>query len=184
MRACNESLEEGKRYLEDRSFNSDNDRLPVNRTFVIYYNARVDIIFFGENTCIATTISLSSETPGIADKPIPRDAVMCSPRMENCCDHDDADYGVVGGVYFMHFLHGFSKDVTNHDFRYAGCPGLQAVHFIVKSKLWQVAPGEIGSDTGLRHASTKGFTPEKRTIKQRLGRESMRVNDSFGIGGV
>ncbi|KAG4421049.1 hypothetical protein IFR04_005812 [Cadophora malorum] len=106
---------------------------------------------------------------------------MCDARVENCCNHDDPVYGVRGGVQIMHALHGFEKAVTKHDWRYGGCPGLEEVHFIVKSTLWQRGAGEIDWTVGLRPATMDVFTPVDLAVKQRLKRQIAWVNDDYGI---
>ncbi|PVH77625.1 hypothetical protein DL98DRAFT_591053 [Cadophora sp. DSE1049] len=181
MQVCRESMKEGRLYLEYRCFDSDNDRLPSDVTYEIYSNPRADIIFFGENTCVTTMLNLFSETPAVPDVPIPRVAVLCSARGEHCCDHDDAADGVRGGVQIMHALHGFEKAVTNHNWRYGGCTGLEEVHFIVKSRLWQRGAGEIDWTVGLRPATTEGLSPTEVAVKRRLERQIAWVNDDYGI---
>tara|TARA_R110002060_G_scaffold7784_2_gene11687 strand:+ start:81 stop:635 length:555 start_codon:yes stop_codon:yes gene_type:complete len=174
-------MKERKMYLEHRLFDSDYDRLPLDVTYKVYFNPRADILFFGEKTCVTTMLNLFSETPGKTDLPIPRVAIMCDARVENCCNHDDPVYGVRGGVQIMHALHGFEKAVTKHDWRYGGCPRLEEVHFIVKSTLWQRGAGEIDWTVGLRPATMDVFTPVDLAVKQRLKRQIAWVNDDYGI---
>ncbi|CZT10917.1 uncharacterized protein RAG0_15230 [Rhynchosporium agropyri] len=148
MQACAEALNEGKRYLEYRCFDSDNKRLPSDGPFEIYFNPRVDIIFF------------ERERPQVH---IPRVAFLCTPSMLYCCGHMRMSplYGIDGGVNLIEALHGFSEDVTQHNFRYGGCTGLKEVHFIVKSKLWPEATASIDQGVGLRPATARGYTMEE-----------------------
>ena len=181
MQVCRESMKEGKLYLEYRLFDSENDRLNSDMTYKVYFNPRADIVFFGESTCVTTMLNLFSETPGLPDVPIPRVAIMCDARGENCCNHGDPIYGVRGGVQIMHALHGFEKAVTKYGWRYGGCTGLEEVHFIVKSTLWQRGAGAIDWTLGLRPATMDVVNPVDLAVTQRLERQIAWVNNDYGI---
>jgi hypothetical protein len=184
MHVCHESREEAQKVYQLRCFDSQiAQRLPNNPEFhehYIWYNPKTDIIFFGEETCVSTYISVF--TPDIED--IPAIAIVNSSKGESCCDHDDYTYGVEGGVDTLQALHGFDSSETVHDFRYGGCPGLREVYVVVKSKLWPYKQGEIDASMTVRPATNDGLTKGQARFKASLERDIARVDAEITMPGV
>jgi hypothetical protein len=184
MHVCHESREEAQKVYQLRCFDSQMaQHLPNNpelHEHYIWYNPKTDIIFFGEETCVSTYISVFS--PDIED--IPAIAIVNSGKGESCCDHDDYTYGVEGGVDTLQALHGFDSSETVHDFRYGGCPGLREVFVVVKSKLWPYKQGEIDASMTVRPATNDGLTKGQARFKARLERDIARVDAEITMPGV
>jgi hypothetical protein len=175
MHACQESREEAEKVYKLRCFDTQVAQYlpnsPELHEHYIWYNSNADIIFFGEDTCVSTYISVF----GGKVEDIPAIAIVSSGKGETCCDHDDTTYGVNGGVDTLQPLHGFDQSVTTHDSRYGGCPGLQEVFIVVKSKLWPLKQGEIHDAVTLRPATNEGLTKGQIGFKALLQRKIVRV---------
>jgi 2EXR family len=112
----------------------------------IYYNPKADIIYFGEECCISTILSVFDAAPR---EPIPRVAITLSGQGHSkCrCDWDDETYGMDGGIDFLQALHGIFPPATMHDSnigRWPGCLGLEKVYWVIPSNLWRYQQGQIG----------------------------------------
>ncbi|KAE8442750.1 hypothetical protein EG329_002890 [Mollisiaceae sp. DMI_Dod_QoI] len=145
---------------------------PVPTEKQIYFNDDVDILFFGEHSCITTLMY----TPAVQ-----RIAIHMSGKIEQCCDHDDQTYGVDGGVDTMQALHGFDPEVTTHSHRFVGVPGLKEVMFVVKSRIWPHGPEEIDDKCILFPTDSNGITPGQGRFKWRLLTDIALVELGQGI---
>jgi len=184
MHVCRESREEAEKVYTLRCFDCrvahhlpDSPEL---HEHYIWYNPQADIIFFGEDTCVSSYITVLGGN--IED--IPAIAIFGSGKGETCCDHDDEAYGVDGGVDTMQALHGFDPSETLHDSRYGGCPGLKEVFIIVKSKLWLLKQGMIDDSITLRPATNNGLTKGQISFKATFERRIARVEAEISLPGV
>ncbi len=84
----------------------------------------------------------------------------------------------------MQAIHGFSEDVIGHEHSYDGTVGLKEVHFIVKSKLMQLAAGEIDGKVALRPATCNGLTSGQVAFKKRIEHQINSVEIGLGIHGT
>jgi hypothetical protein len=184
MHVSRESREEAEKVYKLRCFDSPvAEYLPNSpelHEHFIWYNPSADIIFFGENTCISTYISVF----GNISEDIPAIAIVNSSKNETCCDLDDPTYGVDGGVDSLQALHGFDPSKTLHDSRYGGCPGLKEVLVVVKSRLWLRKQGEINNSVTLRPATNNGLTKGQVAFKAGLEHRICRVEAEIPLPGV
>lgn len=146
----------------------------------IYFNDHADILFFGENTCTSTLIHLFNQCQN-RQETIERVAINMHGKIENCCDHDDWDFDIEGGIDTMQALHGFDPEVTSNDSRFAGCPGLEEVTFVVNSKLWAREQGQIDDKCFLLPTESDGLTAGQARFKQRLLLYIGQVESETGI---
>jgi hypothetical protein len=145
----------------------------------IYFNAAVDVLLLGENTCITTvldTIRLHQDIQNIA--------LFCCSRGEECCNFDNQTTGVVGGTNYLQALHGFDPSVTNHEYRFGGCEGLKNIYFVVKSALWPQRVGKIDPTTVFRPATSTGLTKAQIRFHSNLERQIRHVNDEIELGAL
>jgi hypothetical protein len=181
MYVCKESRDEAEKLYKLRCFDRKVAEYlpnsPEMHEHYIWYNPKADIIFFGEETCVSTYISVF----GGSVEDIPAIAIVNSGKGETCCDHDDEACGVDGGVDTLQALHGFDPSETLHNSRYGGCPGLKEVFVVVKSKLWPRKHGEIDYSVTFRPATNNGLTAGQVRFKTILEQRIARVDAGIAL---
>lgn len=145
----------------------------------IYFNKDADILYFGENTCVATVFFLLQDSVDI-----PKIAINCSTTMEHCTeDFDDDIYYVEGGIDMMQALHGFDRSVC----RQSGWDvniSLTDVYFVIKSNLWRPEASKMHAGIEMRNATNEGLTDGQRRYKRTCEHRIERVRDGRGVYGV
>ncbi|KAF8848696.1 hypothetical protein BDZ45DRAFT_262228 [Acephala macrosclerotiorum] len=164
-----------------RSFDTPTSRFSDLVEQYIYRNNDVDVLFFGQKTCVLTLVEVFNSTHGQLGQPIKRVAIHMSGQIEQCCDMDDYVYGIDGGVDTMQALHGFDPEATAWDTRYGGCTGLKEVTFVVPTKLWPRKQGEINDKCILLPTESNGLTSGQASFKQRLLHYIGLVDSEAGI---
>jgi hypothetical protein len=158
---CKEAREEAEKIYQLRTFDT---MTPNGSERYIYYNPQCDIIYFSNHTCVSNIVSVFCQQPRL---PIPRVAINLSAKGLQCCDWDDDNYGVDGGLTFMGALHGiFPPVVRENETRFPGCLGLEEVFWVVQSNLWHLDQGKIDATVSMRHATTNGLTKGQRSFKK------------------
>jgi hypothetical protein len=155
---------------EMRIFDSDHGKLSPRK---IYFNLHADIIYFAENTCVATMIRLFIQVAG-RKQTIPRVAIEVVKRCEFGCEHDTLLDTHCLPVYEMQALHGFdNKGGLRPEFQWNGCPGLEEVFFVVKTNAGNIESGAVDASVGFCPASTltNGITKDQRLEKKNLENE-------------
>jgi hypothetical protein len=143
----------------------------------IYFNAKDDILLFGEHTCISTvldTIRLHQDIHNVA--------LFCCSRGEECCSYDNQTTGVLGGCNYLQALHGFDPSVTNHEHRFGGCVSLKNIYFVVKSSLWPQKVGKIDPTAVFRPATSTGVTKAQIRFYTELEHRIQKVNEEVELG--
>ncbi|TAQ91016.1 hypothetical protein B7494_g601 [Chlorociboria aeruginascens] len=142
----------------------------------VYFNKDVDIIYFGEQSCVSTIIFLLRQ----GSLPFTRVAISCSKKMETCCEWNRA---VFGGATPLQALHGMWRpDIIPGDF--PGCPGLKEVFWITKSRYLPLAAGEVDASIGFRAAVGDGLTTGQIRYKKRMVHHAQSIKDDEKLDGV
>lgn len=178
---CSEGCEEGKKYIDLRCFDQEMQGLPTGIARKVYYNPRADIIFFGDRTCTPMMAKFCMSNRG---KPIPQVAMICCRGAEECRDLAHDAYDVEAGCNTMQALHGFNPDVTIHDNLYGGCPGLQEVYPIVKSKLYPLDRGIVDATVGLRAATNSGLSEGHAQFMKDMKYTIEQLQDGHSVYGT
>lgn len=146
----------------------------------IYFNRDADILYFGENTCVATVLFLL-----LFKVDIPKVAINCSTKMEHCTDnYDDGLYYVDGGIDVMQALHGFDDSVCRGHRGWDMKVGLTDVYFVIKSNLWRTEVGKMHAGIAMRTATNDGLTDGQRRFKKTCEGRIERIQDGRGVYGV
>ncbi|EPE33938.1 hypothetical protein GLAREA_06951 [Glarea lozoyensis ATCC 20868] len=161
LRVCFESRAEAMRVYKLTNFDYQTNHI---RGREMWFNPAVDIIYFGEDTCLATIIHMKKTVD------IRRMAFNVTGRITQCHDFDEPLYAVDGGVNPMQALHGFhgEREQDTQDGLYSGIHSLQEVFLVVQSNL----------------STTDGLTRGQKGLKSWMMAEIDVVNSGGMIYGV
>ncbi len=144
---------------EKRTFDSKNVFSTPRK---IHFNPRADIIYFAENTCIATMIRLFMQAETNKQQ-IPRVAIEIVKRCGGGCEHDTLLEVHSWPVCEMQALHGFdNKERLGPALQWNGCPGLEEVFFVVKTNGGNIQAGAVNASVGFLPASTYGIALDQK----------------------
>jgi hypothetical protein len=178
LRVNKESRTEGMKYYEKRMLDTKeytDIEYPKLSSREIFFNPKTDILYFGENSCLSTLRNVFNPRDGTQCIPIYHVALAESVWNEvwnrteeayyegdgyGCCTFLDRFDCVLPALQLLHGIDPAQNpqfDTTR--FQY-GCLGLKTVYYIVPSKPWAVAQGQMSDQIGLRPAASCGVTPD------------------------
>jgi hypothetical protein len=106
----------------------------------IYYNPKVDILYFGEGACVSSIIKITNIQ---ACNLISKIASDRSPKVVAYCDlNGSMTYRRHGSNNLMQVIHGISDDLGNYS-PFPGFTGLTDIYFMVKSGFYASGKGEF-----------------------------------------
>jgi hypothetical protein len=179
LHVCFEAREEAKKFykLTNFDYHSEYSGIKGNE---IWFNPAVDIVYFGDTTCLATIIYTRKELD------IRRIALNSTNRIVQCHDFDEPTYGIEGGIGPMQALHGCHGEEQKRSMYglYTGLPSIREVSFVVQSNLCRPNVGEINLSYGFRPATTDGLTKGQKSFKSWMMAEIQAIESGVTLYNV
>jgi hypothetical protein len=140
----------------------------------IWYNPAVDIVYYGDNSCIAT---INSSIPKLG---IRRIAINSTRKIVQCENYDYPPYGPDDGINLFQALHGFYGIEDVEEDWYGCIETLQEVFVVVQSNLCRPNAGEVDLSFRCRSATTDGLTRGQKSFKAWPHQEIARAKKGDG----
>ncbi|TGO25478.1 hypothetical protein BPAE_0079g00250 [Botrytis paeoniae] len=199
LQASRESRAEAQRLYEKRYLNNFPDDYPYRQNEErpwTYYNPYVDVIFFGDSTCIVTLVKFFRRH---SEEIFPRLAFRCANFIGTykykCTyetwewPHGEDEYSCVcgagiggGGIDVMGILHGKDREVARN-LLVLGGPSVEEVLFVVKTECMKFPPGQMPSNLTFRPATHNGLTQSQQKKRTEFEAEVDKARAGAGVRG-
>ncbi|TGO85152.1 hypothetical protein BPOR_0426g00090 [Botrytis porri] len=197
LQATQESRAEALRLYEKRYLNNFPDDYPYRQNEErpwTYYNPYVDIIFFGDSTCIVTLVKFFRRH---SEEIFPRLAFRCANFIGTCkykCTYDtwewphgEDEYSCFcgagiggGGIDVMGILHGKDKEIARNSL-VPGVPSVEEVFFVVKTECMKFPAGQMPSNLTFRPAIHNGLTQSQQKKRTDFEAEVDKARAGEGV---
>ncbi|KAF5875842.1 uncharacterized protein Bfra_002238 [Botrytis fragariae] len=197
LQATRESRTEAQRLYEKRYLNNFPDDFPYRQNEErpwTYYNPYVDVIFFGDSTCIVTLVKFFRRH---SEEIFPRLAFRCANFIGTCkykCTYDtwewphgEDEYSCVcgagiggGGIDVMGILHGKDRVVARNSL-VPGVPSVEEVFFVVKTECMKFPARQMPSNLTFRPAIHNGLTQSQQKKRTDFEAEVDKARAGEGV---
>ncbi|KAJ8070936.1 hypothetical protein OCU04_001294 [Sclerotinia nivalis] len=200
MEVNRESRGEGQQIFEKRffcnwsdvySFSTLDDKKKIPCT---WFNADLDIIYFGEDTCIRTVVDFFYM---FGKTRLPRIAMLCTENIHTKCDWNNlnnpfnavvhsspSNQGtqfVGGGCSNIQALHGKPEEIALNDM-VPGSDSTREVFIVIKSECDQYAAGAMPNTLSFRPALHNGLKWDDKRVRNNWAVDINRINRGLDIG--